>query len=167
MQEENEAKRRRFLRKGIAEASDQGERKSSYMRNGGVWRVAPGATVGSAGSSEGGRGERHGTRGDGSDDDGDGGGRKGWERGIAREEERAGGHSLAAGVGIRSAPTTRVRKILRERILRRRKTSRRWCEGGRQRDSGEDRGRERERERGRGKKKEEEEWRRLPRTYMR
>lgn len=69
--------------------------------------------------------EGNGTRGDGDgsggggssdgDGNGNGGGRKGWERGIAREEERAGGHSLAAGVGIRSAPTTRVRKILRER----------------------------------------------------
>jgi len=130
-----------------------------------------GTRGGSGGGGGGGGGSGDGGGGGNSNDDGDGSGRKGWEREIAREEERAGGHSLAAGVGICSAPTTRVRKILRERILRRRKTSWCLCEGGRQRDSGEDRGRERERERererGRGKKKEEEERRRPPRTYMR
>jgi hypothetical protein len=35
--------------------------------------------------------------------------------GGRREGGREGGHLLAAGVGIRSAPTTRVRKIPRER----------------------------------------------------
>lgn len=106
--------------------------------------------------------EGSGTRGGGgggggsSDGDGDSGGRKGWERGIAKEEERAGGHSLAAGVGIRSAPTTRVRKILLERTPRRRKTL--WClrEGGRQRGSGEDRGRERKKREERKREKEGE-----------
>lgn len=67
-----------------------------------------------------GGGIRSGEDGDGDGDSGSGSGDgKGWERrGIAREEVdrgRKGGHLLAAGVDIRSAATTRVRKILRER----------------------------------------------------
>jgi len=101
------------------------------VRRSGV-RVRERAVEGSGTRGDGGGGSGSGGSSDGVGD-GDGGGRKGWKRGIAREEKRAGGHSLAAGVGIRSAPSTRVRKILRERTPRRRKTLRRSREGGRQR----------------------------------
>lgn len=105
------------------------------------------------GGLEGGRQSRGDGDGDGDSGGGDG---KGWERrGIAREEEvsrgRKGGHLLAAGVDIRSAPTTRVRKILRER--RDGERERRSREGGRWRSSGEDRGSERGREGGGRRKK--------------
>lgn len=85
------------------------------MRNGGVWQVASGATVGRADSraAEGeGGGIRGGGRRGGGGGGSSGGGEKGWGVGErrrvgVRRGERGGGDLLAAGVGIRSACTTR------------------------------------------------------------